>query len=44
MPRFAFAVLPRDDSKVSRYFLEEAVPFYTIGLAGSIAAAFKSRC
>lgn len=41
MPRFGFAVLPRDDSPVSRYFLEQAKPFYTIGLAGSIAAALE---
>lgn len=41
MPRFGVAQLPRDGSAVSRYFLEHAKPFYTIGLAGSIAAALK---
>jgi hypothetical protein len=40
MPRFAFAVLPRDGSPIARYF-EQATPFYTIGLASSIAAALK---
>lgn len=38
-PRFGFAVLPRDDSPLARYF-ECARPFYTIGLAGSLAGAF----
>jgi len=42
MPRFAFAVLPRDGSPIARYF-ENAMPFYTIGLAGSIAAALTTR-
>ena len=41
MPTFSVAVLPRDGSAISRYFLEQATPFYSIGLAGSIAAALK---
>jgi len=40
-PSFGVAVLRHDDSPVSRYFREQAKPFYTIGLAGSIAAALK---
>jgi hypothetical protein len=39
-PRFGFAVLPRDDSPIARYF-KQVTPFYTIGLAGSIAAALR---
>jgi hypothetical protein len=41
MSRFGVAVLPRDDSAVARYFLTQATPFYTIGLAGAIASPFK---
>jgi hypothetical protein len=37
-PRFAVGRLLRDGSPVARYFLEQATPFYTIGLAGSIAS------
>jgi hypothetical protein len=40
-PSFGVAVLRRDDSQASRYFQEQATPFYTIGLAGSITAALK---
>ena len=42
MPRFGIAVLPRDESPIARYF-ERAAPFYTIGLAGSIASALNVR-
>jgi len=31
-------LLRRDDSQVSRYFLDRAKPFYEIGLAGSTVA------
>ena len=41
MPRFAFALLPRDGSSMERYF-EQVKPFYTIGLAGSIASALTT--
>ena len=40
-PRMGFAVLPRDGSPIARYF-EQAKPFYTIGLAGSIASALRN--
>ena len=39
-PRFGFAVRPRDDSPIARYF-QQVKPFYTIGLAGSIASALR---
>lgn len=41
MPRFGVAVLPRDESPIARYF-QRAAPFYTIGLAGSIASALNA--
>ena len=41
MPTFGVVVLPRDGSAVSRYFLEQATPFFTIGLTGSIASVLR---
>jgi hypothetical protein len=37
-PRFAVARLLRDGSPVACYFLDQADPFYTIGVAGSLAS------